>query len=243
MADRRGPHHYDVALVLTDGNPTYYGPTARGPGNFTRFIEVENGIFSANALKARDTRVLAVGIGAVGASKDNLASVVVTKTWDIDGVTRPDGEQDADFQASLVLDPVHRPDTQPVWGEEFHGYLEGDEVTVAEDQVTIPRGCTNEASGDLGRHTLSPGRNTFRIVDTVTCRTKLTLVKEISNPFPGATPVPTGAASPGMASRTRQWMSALFPGRCARRSPGACSGSSSWAAGSRCPARSCWHGG
>ena len=342
------PTHYDVALVLTDGNPTYYGPTARGPGSYTRFIEVENGIFSANALKARGTTVLGIGIGAVGGSKDNLAaisgpregtdyfatdftqlagllkelalqhcegtvnvvkqvvpashpgdlsaavpapgwhfraepgtvtpregvtddngaisfatatnsaepvtltetekdgyelihqdgknascrnsegtpvpvtnaaaggftvdavanesitclvynqelarpdpaSVVVTKTWDIDGVRSPDGDQDPDFQASLVLHPVHPPDTQPVWGEEFHGYLEGEEVTVGEDHVTIPRGCTNEPSGDLGTHTLHPGRNTFRIVDTVTCTTKLTLVKKISNPFPGITPVP-----------------------------------------------------
>lgn len=61
---------YDVAVVLTDGNPTLYGPdaisggsTVNGSGNYTRFREVENGIFSANALKAQGTRVLAVGVG------------------------------------------------------------------------------------------------------------------------------------------------------------------------------------
>src|ERR1700728_1344895 len=339
------PTDYDVAIVLTDGNPTFYGPTAQGPGSYTRLIEVENGIFSANALKARGTTVLAVGIGAVGAAADNLAaisgpregtdyfatnfshladvleslalehcrgtvnvvkqvvpaaapgdlsaavpapgwhfsaspgtvepqhaitdangaasfatdtissepvtlaetqqdgyqliqregdnascrnssgepvpvtnsgplgftvdavatesincivynqepaaapdpaSVVVHKTWDINGVTLPDGDQDPDFQASLVLDPVHPPGTQPVWGEEFHGYLAGDEVTVGEDHATIPRGCSNDPSGDLGRHMLSPGLNTFRVINTVTCVTRLTLVKHVVNYYGGA---------------------------------------------------------
>ncbi len=343
------PTDYDVAIVLTDGNPTYYAPNALGPGSYTRFIEVENGIFSANALKARGTTVLAVGIGAVGDSTDNLAaisgpeegtdyfatdfadladllqslalehclgtvnvvkqvvpasapgdlsaaapapgwhfsaspdtvvpqhaitdengaasfatattssepvtltetqqegyqliqqdghnascrnssgepvpvtnagplgftvdaiatesitctvynqepaavpdpaSVVVHKTWDIDGVIAPDPDQDPDFQASLVLDPVHPPGTQPVWGEEFHGYLAGDEVTVGEDNVTIPRGCSNEVSGDLGSHVLSPGLNTFRVINTVTCITKLTLVKYVINYY-GGTAEPT----------------------------------------------------
>jgi hypothetical protein len=343
------PTDYDVAIVLTDGNPTFYGPTASGPGSYTRFIEAENGIFSANALKAKRTTVLAVGIGSVGASRDNLAaisgpregtdyfatdfadlapllrelavehcegtvnvvkqvvpasapgdlsaatpapgwhfsaspdtvrpqhgvtdengaisfatdtsssepvtlteteqddyqlieqdgknatcrnsegvpvpvtnapsgpgftvdaladqsitclvynqesagpdpaSVVVTKSWDIDGVTRPEGDQDPNFQARLVLDPVHPPGTQPVWGQEFHGYLHGDEVTVGEDHVTIPPGCTNVPSGDLGPHQLGPGLNTFHITNTVTCVTHLTLIKRISNPFPGVTPAP-----------------------------------------------------
>ena len=50
---------FDIAVVITDGNPTVYG-NAEGPGNYTRFREVENGIFSANAVKAEDTRMLAV---------------------------------------------------------------------------------------------------------------------------------------------------------------------------------------
>ena len=54
---------FDIAVVITDGNPTVYG-NAEGPGNYTRFREVENGIFSANAVKAEDTRMLAFGVGA-----------------------------------------------------------------------------------------------------------------------------------------------------------------------------------
>ena len=44
---------FDVAVVITDGDPTQYNSPATGPGNFTRFREVENGIFSANAIKDR----------------------------------------------------------------------------------------------------------------------------------------------------------------------------------------------
>ena len=54
---------FDIAVVITDGNPTVYG-NAEGPGNYTRFREVENGIFSANAVKAESTRMLAFGVGA-----------------------------------------------------------------------------------------------------------------------------------------------------------------------------------
>ncbi|WP_370618096.1 hypothetical protein [Mumia sp. Pv 4-285] len=54
---------FDVAVIITDGNPTYYGQNVEGPGSRTRFREVENGIFSANAIKAKNTRVIAFGVG------------------------------------------------------------------------------------------------------------------------------------------------------------------------------------
>ncbi len=55
---------FDVLVVITDGNPTFYGDPVQGPGSRTRFRELENGIFSANAVKAEGTEVLAVGVGA-----------------------------------------------------------------------------------------------------------------------------------------------------------------------------------
>jgi hypothetical protein len=60
-------YHYQAAVVLTDGDPTRYGPNNNLGGVVnpvtTRFAETENGIFSANALKAQHTTVLGVGIG------------------------------------------------------------------------------------------------------------------------------------------------------------------------------------
>ena len=66
---------FDIAVIITDGNPTVYG-NAEGPGNYTRFREVENGIFSANAVKAESTRMLAFGVGAgISAGGANLAAI------------------------------------------------------------------------------------------------------------------------------------------------------------------------
>ncbi|WP_152030967.1 VWA domain-containing protein [Agromyces aureus] len=66
---------YDLAVVLTDGNPTVYS-NDEGPGNRTRFREVENGVFSANAVKALGTRVIGFGVGdGVGGSPDNLIAI------------------------------------------------------------------------------------------------------------------------------------------------------------------------
>ena len=68
-------NHFDVAIVITDGNPTFYG-NQEGPGNYTRFREVENGIFSANAVKAEATRIVAVGVGdGVSGAPNNLISI------------------------------------------------------------------------------------------------------------------------------------------------------------------------
>ncbi len=67
---------YDIVVVITDGNPTFYGDPVQGPGNRTRFREVENGIFSANAIKAKSTRMFAVGVGAgIGGAPDNLRAI------------------------------------------------------------------------------------------------------------------------------------------------------------------------
>ncbi|WP_218220848.1 hypothetical protein [Nesterenkonia sp. Act20] len=78
------PSSYDAAVVLTDGNPTYHGePTyygnPQGNGAHTRFAEVEHAIFSANALKAKGTHVIAVGAGnreiAGAVSRSNLLAI------------------------------------------------------------------------------------------------------------------------------------------------------------------------
>lgn len=68
---------FDAVIMLTDGNPTVYGPPpAQGPGDRTRFREVENGIFSANAVKAEGTKIVAVGVGAgVSGALENLQSI------------------------------------------------------------------------------------------------------------------------------------------------------------------------
>jgi uncharacterized repeat protein (TIGR01451 family) len=60
-------YHYQSTIIVTDGDPTYYGPPGNlgGRGNLTRFAETENGVFSANALKDEGSSVLSVGIGTL----------------------------------------------------------------------------------------------------------------------------------------------------------------------------------
>ena len=56
---------YDQIVVITDGNPTRSGSSdsPQGSGANTRFIELEQAIFSANALKASGSRIVTVGVG------------------------------------------------------------------------------------------------------------------------------------------------------------------------------------
>ncbi|MET0420116.1 MAG: choice-of-anchor U domain-containing protein, partial [Acidimicrobiia bacterium] len=68
---------YDIVVFLTDGNPTFYGsPQSGGTGSDTTFREVEEGVFSSNAVKAAnpELKVVGVAIGA-GASTNNIAAV------------------------------------------------------------------------------------------------------------------------------------------------------------------------
>lgn len=64
---------YDLSVVITDGLPTFYN--AGGAGNVTEFTEVEQAVFSANALKADGTRMLPVGVGeGTSGSAANLSA-------------------------------------------------------------------------------------------------------------------------------------------------------------------------
>lgn len=67
---------FDLAVVVTDGLPTFSGPNADGPGNSTRFREVEQAITSANAVKNQGTRMLAVGVGSgISGGAKNLSAI------------------------------------------------------------------------------------------------------------------------------------------------------------------------
>lgn len=55
---------FDVAVMITDGNPTVEDDPPTGPRSFNRLKEVEAGIFSANQLKQQGTRMLTFGVGA-----------------------------------------------------------------------------------------------------------------------------------------------------------------------------------
>ena len=77
---------FDIVVVLTDGNPTVYGPNATAPssGNaWTTNRHVEEAIFSANALKNKGTQVLTFGVGdgISAVTADNLRAISGTLEW------------------------------------------------------------------------------------------------------------------------------------------------------------------
>lgn len=75
VVSNHGSDKYDLVVVLTDGNPTY-DHNGTGNSNYTRFDNVSQGIFSANAIKnltntqGGKTRITTIGIGVLGGDEN-----------------------------------------------------------------------------------------------------------------------------------------------------------------------------
>ncbi|MDQ7908202.1 hypothetical protein RB614_27120 [Phytohabitans sp. ZYX-F-186] len=86
---------FDLAVLLTDGNPTAHGPQDAGyppPAGHTRFREIGAAVASANRLKSQGTRIVAVGVGAgldEGADR-NLRAISGRTGYDGGGIQRAD---------------------------------------------------------------------------------------------------------------------------------------------------------
>ncbi|MYT72327.1 hypothetical protein GTY60_21945 [Streptomyces sp. SID8367] len=125
------------------------------------------------------------------------ADVRVDKTWDIDGTRYAHADRPDGFDAALTLTGPSDTDTHDQeWGEAREGYTVGDTTTVAET-TTLPDSCTltssriTEANGADVDEALAHGaeltqeHNTFGILNKVTCKAKLTLVKKVVNEHGG----------------------------------------------------------
>lgn len=77
-AAANAPAKYDLAILLTDGNPTVIRNNAdAGSSAYNKLQDTDAGIFSANQLKAEGTRVVALGVGPAltANSENNLRAV------------------------------------------------------------------------------------------------------------------------------------------------------------------------
>ena len=125
-------------------------------------------------------------------------SITVDKVWYINGVRYTGGVARQGFTATLGL--TGGDDTTVDWGKTHGGYLMGQTGTVTEG-VTVPSNCTpvdsrvTEKNGDVIDVTLGAGgylatvpqlANHYTVTNTVTCTTKVTLVKSVL--FGGASP-------------------------------------------------------
>ncbi|WIV45353.1 SpaA isopeptide-forming pilin-related protein [Glutamicibacter nicotianae] len=140
-----------------------------------------------------DDKTVTIAAGdKVTCTLTNTAEVAltVTKTWIVNGVEYPNGEQPVGT-AGLTLDGE-----QADFGDTTTGYLIGDEVEIAEtvDEITetadgLPRLCTLDGTtidgveGKTAIHTMTkePDPNLVEVVNTVTCGQQLTLIKEVDN--------------------------------------------------------------
>lgn len=77
-------NEFDVVVVLTDGNPTAYGTSSPSGGDIWTYLRhVEEGIFSANAIKDEGTQILAFGVGEgiSAVTGDNLRAISGPLEW------------------------------------------------------------------------------------------------------------------------------------------------------------------
>ncbi|QEO13602.1 VWA domain-containing protein [Agromyces intestinalis] len=79
---------YDVAVMMTDGNPTAWG-NAQQDGSWTGLRQIEEAILSANNIKNQNTQLIAFGVGAylVPGLPQNLRSVTGPVQWPNSGQT------------------------------------------------------------------------------------------------------------------------------------------------------------
>ncbi len=163
---------FDVAVIITDGNPTFYG-NQEGPGNFTRFREIENGIFSANAVKAKGTRMIAVGVGAgVSGGGPNLQSIS-GQTLNSDYFQTSDYTAAGNALRALALGSCNGavsvvkqvvPSTAPVGSitgaTPAGGWTFGATTTAAGVGITPASGATAAGTGALSFNLTYPGGTT-----------------------------------------------------------------------------------
>ena len=123
-----------------------------------------------------------------------VASILVEKTWVVNGVEYPHGQQPLGMTATLTLTgPGTAGATSQPFGTRRSGYLKGDSVTFDEGTTIPNRLCTlvssrvteaNDTDVDLSLPqtvTLGGGLNSYEITNTVTCRTSLTLLKTVDD--------------------------------------------------------------
>ena len=173
------PVRYDDALVLTDGDPTYFGTGPSGPGSNTRFAEIENAIFSANALKLKATRVIAVGIGTFTRALGSISNLkaISGPTLNSDYFTTSFGGLGPLLQslalhncAGITISKSAAPATYGQVGQEIHysytvtntgSFFTLHDVTVTGTHISAPIRC--------GVTVLAPGaRTTCTAVHAIT---------------------------------------------------------------------------
>lgn len=134
----------------------------------------------------------APAIKCVFRNAPGAATLVVNKTWVVNGVSTSHGQQPKGLDASLTV--THNGNTTAKqWGAETGGYVSGQKVSINElttiasampgcrvdsQKVTRVNGASTSVELPF-ESTLKAGPNTVLVTNTLTCETNLTLVKDV----------------------------------------------------------------
>ena len=120
------------------------------------------------------------------------ATLVVNKTWVVNGVSTSHGSQPKGLDASLTLTP-NGSSAETQWGTPAAGYVSGQQVSINElttiasampgcrvdsQKVTLANGEAKSAELPFVQ-TLKAGTNTVTLTNRLSCATNLTLVKDV----------------------------------------------------------------
>jgi uncharacterized repeat protein (TIGR01451 family) len=149
--------HYDLVVMITDGDPTAFG---RPPGLITSslpitFQKIENGVFSANALKNTGASLQVVGIDVPStASRANLRSISGTGDF-----ISTDFTHLADEMKAVALETCY--------GLQIEKSATPTTYTHVGQQITFHYTVTNTGSEELPLHNVMVTDN--RIEHPITC--------------------------------------------------------------------------
>ncbi|MGW5733112.1 MULTISPECIES: hypothetical protein [Streptomyces] len=125
------------------------------------------------------------------------ADVTVHKKWTVDGTTYDHADRPDGLEAKLTLTgPAGAGATAQAWGATREGYTVGDTATIAETPV-LPASCELDDSRLVAANgtevdaslpyaaELTAEHNTFTVENRITCKARLTLVKNVVNAHEG----------------------------------------------------------
>ena len=95
-------NHYDAVIMITDGNPTVWGSGGISDSSRNSLRDTEYGIFAANAIKAKGTRVIGLGVGdgVSGNGGRNLRAITGSSLYTGSNATTADYFQTSDYSAA-----------------------------------------------------------------------------------------------------------------------------------------------
>lgn len=169
-----------------------YTCTATYRDQSTSVLKAESKAQGSITIPVLDAAKGAPAIACVFDNKPKSASLQVTKKWIVNGTTYINGNQPKGLEAQLTLQQDSATTNQD-WGATKAGYAAGDKVSLAETTTIAPQmpGCRIDGAKLTGANgsttdtalpaeqTLRAGANTAEITNTVTCKSTLTLNKDV----------------------------------------------------------------